>query len=97
MVGQSRAAKLANMAKWAEQGYTPQLVYSDDIGFLSDDSNPVTAIPGMMDRQDKMGGYKHKFSIQLTADVIADLQKMTKVGSVHTYLKRASERVTVNG
>ncbi len=104
MVGQSRTAKLANLASWAGMGHYPQVVYFDDMCFLSDDEAPEHAIPGILARQDKPGGYKHKCSVLLTSEMIQDLMQFNGKEHKHAaskaliYLKHhARLKGVVNG
>jgi hypothetical protein len=39
-------------------GLTPVLVYTDSLWYVSDDPDPETAVPGIIDKQNKLGGYK---------------------------------------
>lgn len=101
MVGAARVARFANMDKWAQQGYYPLYVYSDELGFVSDDANHETAIPGVLDRQDKLGGYKHKYSFEITEQMVSDCAAFTderrRPGQIQAYLKELSEKEKVHG
>lgn len=69
VVGKTRVNMLANIEKYAAVAGTPILVYCDGVWFVSRDPNPRTAVPGILDRQDKLGGYKHVYSFTLTQEL----------------------------
>ena len=75
MVGMARTAILANIAKFSNEGCYPVLVYHDDIAFFSRESDPQLAVPGILDRQRELGGFKHRYSLPVTTDLIATCDK----------------------
>jgi hypothetical protein len=96
MVSGARVARLANMEKWAEKWPHPRPLYAfvDDLAFVSPDSDPETAVPGILARKDDLGGYKHKYSITLTEEMITQCQKFLALPNqqrgaslVHGYFK----------
>lgn len=90
MVNCARMAVLANILKLlAEKSITPFLVYHDDIAFISKEPDITLAIPGLLDRQDKLGGYKVKGSIKLTPELAQRINECDKPAKVITLLKRA--------
>lgn len=83
-VGKARVNMLANLLKYTAQAGAPVLVYSDGVWFASKDSNPRTAVPGILDRAEKLGGFKHVYSFQLTAGDIQAVQGKSE-GEIVTY------------
>lgn len=69
-VGRARATQLRRLLKLREQGFVPAWIYGDSLYFFSMDNNPVTAVPGMLDRQTKLGGYKCNGVIEVTQEVL---------------------------
>lgn len=95
MVGAARVAILANLDKMAtEHGVYPFLVYHDDVAFICSTPDPERAIPGMLARADKMGGYKHKASIRLTPELAKQLNEIPDKESAKalTLLKRTAKK-----
>lgn len=76
MVSMARVARLANLKKFAEDGHYPLCVYVDDMAFISSDPNCKTAVPGILDKQDKLGGYKHKYSIEITKEIVENAPEL---------------------
>ncbi len=102
MVSLSRVARLANLAKVEEeQGKTPLYVYADDVAYVSPyDWTPEGAIPGMTARSTELGGYKHRYSLQLSSEMLSKLRAFASekgdrpqaiAGKVHGYLKKIAE------
>jgi hypothetical protein len=92
MVGLARVARLANLEKFAKAGHTLTLVYVDDMGFICDHPHPETALPDVLDRQDKMGGYKLKYTLQITETMINDCNQFAKAGPMITYLNNIARQ-----
>jgi hypothetical protein len=59
VVGDNKLKVFYQINKLVGMGYIPFMVNNDALYFLSDERNPMLAIPTIMDRQDKLGGYKH--------------------------------------
>jgi hypothetical protein len=105
MVGLARAARLANLKKWVDDsGVYPFYVYADDMSFVTPEPEPEHAIPGILARKTELGGYKHKFSLQITQEMIDDCTPFTSLKAqkaaqkTHEYLKKiARERGLLDG
>jgi hypothetical protein len=69
-VGRARATQLRRLLKLFELGYVPGWIYGDSLYFFTTDKNPATAVPGMLDRQDKLGGYKCNGVVPVTQEVL---------------------------
>lgn len=76
VVGKARVNMLCNLEKWASYA-TPILIYSDGVYFVSSNPNPFAAVPGILDRMDKLGGYKHVYSFLLTEEMVARAGEFT--------------------
>lgn len=70
IVGKARETMLRKLHTLQGQGYTPVFIYADNLYFLSHDKNPETAIPGLMEREDKLGGFKCKSTLLVTPEII---------------------------
>lgn len=73
VVGQARVAELANLEKYAKEAGAPIVIEADALYYVSRDSNPRSAVPGILDRQDQLGGYKHCGSCQLTREMFNEI------------------------
>jgi hypothetical protein len=71
-VNKSRVVMLYHLKKFADAGYFPYGVWCDAASYVSPNSNPVEAVPGIMLRSDKLGGFKHAWSLQLTQEIIEE-------------------------
>jgi hypothetical protein len=65
-----KARMMRTIAQFQEKGYQPCLIQVDELGYISDDPNPDTAIPGLMARKEQLGGFKHAHTFELTPDII---------------------------
>jgi hypothetical protein len=72
VVGRARATLLRKLNLLQEKGYRPVLVYNDGLYFLSAEQDPEKAIPGITEKWDKLGGYKHEYTLQVDADMITE-------------------------
>lgn len=72
IVGRSRAILYAHLASFARKGIMPVLVDRDSLWIVSDDPNPLTAVPWLR-ASHKWRGYfvGYKFSIPLSKEVKA--------------------------
>ena len=68
-IGGTRALMHYNIAKYASKGNYPCMVYMDALFYCSNDPNPETAIPGILDHKDSLGGYKHVWTLPITQEV----------------------------
>lgn len=90
MVGQARAAQLANLAKWAADGIFPAFIYFDAMAFESADPNAATAVPNILTRSGQLGGYKHVVSVQITPELTTGLTVAARAGNCLALVKKAS-------
>jgi len=65
IVGQSRASVFAHLVTLVRQGSMPILVDRQALWFVSNDPNPLTAVPGLF-APEKSGGYKAAYETPLT-------------------------------
>ncbi len=64
IVGQSRASVFAHLVTLVRQGSMPVLVDRQALWFVSNDPNPLTAVPGLL-APEKPGGYKAAYETPL--------------------------------
>lgn len=88
IVGKSFINMLLNLRKFAALGRVPFIVNNDGLYFECEDCNPVTAVPGILDKSDELGGYKHVFSIQITEEIVTASQ--VHKDKFISYLKKAA-------
>ncbi len=69
VVAGARAAMMYNMLKLAGKHIYPVMVYIDSLLFVSEHENVEQAIPGILDHQHSLGGYKHEWTLPLTQAV----------------------------
>lgn len=65
-----KARMMRTIAQFREKGFNPCMIQVDELGYLSDDPNPETAVSGLMARKDELGGFKHAHTFELTPDII---------------------------
>lgn len=71
VIGGARALMIYNIiAGMTRSGKTPFMVFSDELHYVSDDKDPRFAVDGMMRREGELGGYKHKYSILITREIV---------------------------
>ncbi len=92
VVGRARVALLANIKRFAAVAGAPICVERDGLFFVSRDANWRTAVPGILDRQGELGGFKHEGSCVLTQDMYERAKSM-KAGELAALFKEAE---TVN-
>lgn len=97
MVGMARVARLANLRKFVEEwDLYPFYVYVDDMCFLSPEPDASKALSGVLNRCNELGGYKHKYTLQLTPEMIQtctsyqDLKPQKAAQKTHEYLKKVA-------
>jgi hypothetical protein len=95
-VGRARQTLCCNLKKLADKGYTPYLVFNDGLFFLSEDSNPQTAVPGILDREGELGGFKHEYTVQVN-DVIEEAFNELKPAKLLEFLHDVSEMEGTEG
>jgi hypothetical protein len=88
VVGKTRVNILRNLAKFAEQGYKPVLIYSDSLYFLSETPDGAAAVPGILARADGLGGYRHEGTWTVTPDII-EMFATKKPAGIQGYLENA--------
>lgn len=84
VVGRTRETVLYALAKYRDMGHTPVIAYADAIGFVSRNPDPRTAVPGILDREGKLGGYKvaYAHSIQVTPELVDVYQNGTASATI---------------
>lgn len=87
-VGQARVALLANLSKYG----SPILVETDGLYFVSRDGNPRSAIPGILDRSQELGGYKYESSCQITEELYNSSQNRGVGELAHLFKIAGGER-----
>jgi hypothetical protein len=81
-VGRACANILYNIETYRVKGYIPVLIYTDALWFVSNELDPAVAVPSLLDKHDKLGGYKHVYSLPLSKEVkeaFATLASPTKL------------------
>ncbi len=86
VVGRARVALLANIKRFAAVAGAPICVERDGLFFVSRDANYRTAVPGILDRQEELGGFKHEGSCQLTQNMFQAAKDMS-AGQLAAMLK----------
>ncbi len=86
VVGRARVALLANIKRFAAVAGAPICVERDGLFFVSRDPNWRTAVPGILDRQGELGGFKHEGSCQLTQNMFQAAKDMS-AGQLAAMLK----------
>jgi hypothetical protein len=89
-VGKSVVTLVFNLLAYAKNGYYPFLIYSDGLYFPSEEKNIMKALPGILDRKDDLGGYKHVSSVRITAEIVEASQTL-KPGEMVSLLKKAGK------
>ena len=65
-----KARMMRTIAQFQDKGFTPAMIQVDELGYISDDPNPETAVPGLMKRKDQLGGFKHAHTFELTPEIV---------------------------
>lgn len=86
IVGKTRVNILRNLFTLYQKGFTPVLIYSDSLYFVSDNPNPRTAIPGILDREHELGGYKPVGTWLVTPELI-EAFRLEKPGAIQKRLE----------
>lgn len=84
-VGKSRVNLLANLLKYG----APVCIETDGLYYITRDSNWRTAVPGILDRMNELGGYKHEGSFTLTPELYQKAQGRS-VGKLAELFKEAA-------
>ncbi len=95
VVGKMRVAMLANIHKiYQNTGLSPALIYAYSVYYASTDSNPRTAVPGILDREDKLGGFRHDGTWRITPEIIEQF-RCAKPGIIQKYLEHTEKEVAL--
>lgn len=94
VVGKTRVNTCRNLYKFYERGFTPVLLYSDSVYFVSSDPNPRTAIPGILDRENDLGGYRHEGTWRVTPKLIEKFQTDSP-GKIQKWLEHYAQAMEV--
>lgn len=70
VVGNSRSHMLYHLKKYYDAGHVPVFVDTDEVCYVEDDPDPNTAVPGILDRVDMLGGFKVRSSLLLTEEIV---------------------------
>lgn len=72
------------------RGHAPIGMLADCLCYLTDSDEHISALPGMFDRADKLGGYKRKYTRPLTVNQVAPLFNNPRLdmGEINTTLVR---------
>lgn len=65
-----KARMMRTIAQCQAVDCNPCMIQVDELGFISDDPNPETAVPGLMRRSTELGGFKHAHTFELTPEII---------------------------
>lgn len=76
-VSKARVNILANLLKYAKAGYRPKLVYSDGLWFVTSESDYSLAVPDILDRAGKLGGYHYEYSFPVTSELVEKVQTLS--------------------
>lgn len=77
IVGGTRAVMMYNIVKYAGLGIYPVMCQIDALYYCSSNPLPNAAIPGILDHQESLGGYKLKFKLPMDATMRVDTGIMT--------------------
>jgi hypothetical protein len=87
VVGMARATNLYHINKYAELGYKPICVHHDSVFYVLDPQQ-YTSVPGILDRYDKLGGYKHVCTILLDRDFLEFFNQAQSSAAINNYCKK---------
>lgn len=90
VVNRARVNMLANIEKYSKVAGLPILCYCDGLWFVSRDPNPRSAVPGILDRMNELGGYKWVNSFLLSQEVMEYSSHMAP-GELCTFYNRLGE------
>ena len=74
IISRARATQIYSLEKYRKLGYTPAMVYKDAYYFFVD--SPA-GVPGMLDKQYQLAGYKQVAMLPVTPELIAAFDKDT--------------------
>ncbi|HEV2580459.1 MAG TPA: hypothetical protein VGT44_06365, partial [Ktedonobacteraceae bacterium] len=90
VVSKARINQLCNLESLAAGAGAPVLVYSDGVYYASRDPNPHSAVPGILDRQAELGGYKHVYSLPISAALVWASEGLTPSELVALFRQEAA-------
>jgi hypothetical protein len=96
VVGRARATMFRRIEQLRQTGHTPVLVYNDGIFFVSENPDPVTAVPGLTDKWDKLGGYKHEYTLPIDTALIERFHTLSP-GLLIEYLNEQADNDETDG
>lgn len=94
IVGRSRITTLYHLKKFLDKGYPPHFVNVDAVGYFSPVASPVAAVPGIMDRATKLGGFKHENSLFVTEEIMQQamaIQKNDTVRAAYKFIRKLAK------
>jgi hypothetical protein len=94
VIGKSNVTMLYHLKKYADMGYFPHFVNVDAAGYISPVASPMAAVPGIMARADKLGGFKHENSLLLTEEIMQQaiaVQKKESVRAAYKFLRKLAK------
>lgn len=72
IVGLATARMWLKVAEyWNQHDMAPVALYTDCLAYCSNDPNPRTAVPNLMNRETGLGGFKLKATVAITDEVVA--------------------------
>jgi len=77
IVGRARATLFRKIEQLRLAGHVPLLIYNDSVYYLSSDPDPVSAIPGILEKSGSLGGYKHEWTFRVDDDIIEAFRSLT--------------------
>lgn len=89
IIDEAKAREYYNFKKVHElYGEKPLFVAADEAHYLSTEPEPEKAFPGCFTRPTELGGWKHKFTIEATPDVLACYNPNFSAGKTIVQLRR---------
>lgn len=95
-VGRARATMFRKISQLYQELHRPVFIYNDGMYIVSSNPNPEQAIPGMCDKWDKLGGYKHEYTLRIDADMCEQFRTLSPVKLI-TYLHERADYDTDMG
>lgn len=85
VVSNARAKMMYKCWGLQQRGYAPCWINVDELGFLSSEKDPAQAVPGLMQRADQLGGFKHAYTLSATPELL-ELLREADFEECHTWL-----------
>jgi hypothetical protein len=89
IVGRARATMFRKIEQLRLMGHMPVLIYNDSVYYLSPDPDPVTAVPGLLEKAGNLGGYKHEWTFHMDERMIALFRSLSPGQLVEALNERA--------